>query len=86
MKIIVEAQWVIDDSVFNDMMKLSGYEEIIQEYFIRQEAKEQREKSLKDQRQTQDDWNPDNSRESALSVHINPNDTSPAQFVELESV
>lgn len=40
MKIIVEAQWVIDDSVFNDMMKLSGYDDIIHEYFARQEAKD----------------------------------------------
>ena len=68
------------------MMKLSGYEEIIQEYFTRQEAKEHVESSKKDQRVTQDEWNPENSRESALSVHINPNDLSPGQFVELESV
>ena len=36
-KIIVEAQWTIDASVFSDMLKLSGYETVINDYFLRVE-------------------------------------------------
>ena len=35
MKIIVEAQWTIDAVVFNDMLKLAGYDKLIDEYFHR---------------------------------------------------
>ena len=37
MKIIVEAQWTIDEAVFADMLKLCGYEELIEEYQARRE-------------------------------------------------
>lgn len=29
MKIIIEAQWTIDESVFADMLKLSGFMEVV---------------------------------------------------------
>lgn len=29
MKLIVEAQWIIDENVYLDMLKLAGYEELV---------------------------------------------------------
>ena len=48
MKIIVESQWTIDESVYSDMMKFAGYPALIEEYFNRLDAKK-----LADQRELQ---------------------------------
>ena len=33
MKIIVESQWIIDEHVYLDMMKVSGFEELIESWW-----------------------------------------------------
>ena len=33
MKIIVESQWIIDEHVYLDMMKVSGFEELIENWW-----------------------------------------------------
>lgn len=32
MKLIVEAQWTIDESVYLDMLKLAGYEDLVHQW------------------------------------------------------
>ena len=32
MKLIVEAQWTIDENVYLDMLKLAGYEDLVSQW------------------------------------------------------
>ena len=32
MKIIVEAQWIIDEDIFSEMLSISGYLELMEEF------------------------------------------------------
>ena len=34
MKIILDAQWIIDETVFSDMLNLCGYNQIYDRYFL----------------------------------------------------